>query len=293
MLKRVNSWKLIIEYDGSRYSGWAEQTNARTVMGELRKAVEIYLGARAEIGGSGRTDAGVHAAAQVAHVRAGVKRPIAPEQFLRTVNDELPYDIAVLSLDEAPDSFHARHDAIARRYVYQISTRKDAFSKKYVWWIKEALDVEAMKRAAAMAAGRHNFIRFRAKDIARPGESTIVEVHTSEIALQDSLILYRIEGSHFLWRMVRRLAGSIVKVGRGELTVEQFEQLLANRGPALDVAAWTAPASGLFLEAVTYPAPPAIPGAGAAAADALNDRKRRPRPGRRVHVHRPARLSSG
>ncbi len=253
MLKRVNCWKLIVEYDGSRYSGWAEQTNARTVMGELRKASEIFLGARAEIVGSGRTDAGVHAAAQVAHIKADVKRRIAPEQFIRIVNDELPYDIAVLSLEEAPPNFHARHDAIARRYVYQVSTRKDAFSKKFVWWVKDALDVEAMSRAAALAAGRHNFVRFRAKDDARPNESTIVEVHSSEIVRQDALILYRIEGSHFLWRMVRRLTGCIVKVGLGELTVEQFEQLLANRGPAHDVAAWTAPASGLFLEAVTYP----------------------------------------
>ncbi len=253
MLKRVNCWKLIIEYDGSRYSGWAEQTNARTVMGELRKAVELFLGARVELAGSGRTDAGVHAAAQVAHVKAEVKRRIAPEQFMRAVNDELPYDIAVLSLVPAPDGFHARHDAIARRYVYQISARKDAFSKKYVWWIKEPLDVEVMKQAAALAVGRHNFTRFRAKDDARPNESTIVEVHSSEIVVQDSLILYRIEASHFLWRMVRRLAGCIVKVGRGELTVEQFSQLLANRGPALDVAAWTAPAAGLFLEAVDYP----------------------------------------
>jgi len=252
MLIRVNCWKLTIEYDGSRYSGWAEQTNARTVMGELRKAVELFLGARAEIAGSGRTDAGVHAAAQVAHVKAEVKRRIAPEQFLRRVNDELPYDIAVLSIEEVPAGFHARHDATARRYVYQISTRKDAFSKKFVWWIKEPLDVAAMKQAAALATGRHNFVRFRARDDARPNESTIVEVHSSEIVIQDSLILYRIEGSHFLWRMVRRLAGCLVKVGRGELTVEEFRQLLANRGPAHDVAAWTAPAAGLFLEAVTY-----------------------------------------
>lgn len=249
----MNCWKLTIEYDGSRYSGWAEQSNARTVMGELRKAVEIFLGARAEIAGSGRTDAGVHAGAQVAHVKADVKRRIAPEQFLRVVNDELPFDIAVLSIEAAKPGFHARHDAIARRYVYQISTRKCAFSKKYVWWVKSPLDAKAMSEAAALVAGRHNFVRFRARDDARPNESTIVEVHSSEIVVQDALILYRIEASHFLWRMVRRLSGCIVKVGLGELTVEQFKQLIANRGPAHDVAAWTAPAAGLFLESVTYP----------------------------------------
>jgi tRNA pseudouridine38-40 synthase len=253
MLKRVNCWKLIIEYDGSRYSGWAEQSNARTVMGELRKAAEIFLGARAEIAGSGRTDAGVHAAAQVAHIKCDVRRKISPEQFMRVVNEELPYDIAVLSLEEAPSGFHARHDAIARSYVYQISTRKNAFSKKFVWWVKQDLDVEAMSRAAKMAEGRHNFARFRARDESRPNESTIVEVHSSEVVKEEGQILYRIEASHFIWRMVRRLTGCLVKVGLGELTVEEFAQLVANRGKAHDVAAWTAPAAGLFLEKVTYP----------------------------------------
>ncbi len=250
----MKTWKLILEYDGSRYSGWAEQTNApRTVMGELRKAAcELFKGP-IELGGSGRTDSGVHAAAQVAHLRATPRRPLPPQLLMRVLNEALPADIAVLSAEEAPAKFHARHSAVSRSYVYQISTRKTAFSKKFVWWIKEPLDVAKMQRAAALIPGRHDFVRFCAKDPSKPGESTVVVVNSASVERQDDLILFHIEASHFLWRMVRRLAGCLVKVGLGELRVEDFEALLAGRGKEHDVASWTAPAAGLFLEKVNYP----------------------------------------
>lgn len=250
----MKTWKLTLEYDGSRYSGWAEQANApRTVMGELRKAASTLFSGSIELGGSGRTDSGVHAAAQVAHLRATPRRPVHPQQLLRLLNEALPADIAVLDIAEAPAKFHARHSAVSRSYVYQISTRKTAFSKKYVWWIKETLDVERMQRAAALIPGRHDFVRFCAKDPSKPGESTVVVVNSASAERQDDLILFHVEASHFLWRMVRRLAGCLVKVGLGELTVEQFAELIEGRGKQHDVASWTAPASGLFLEKVNYP----------------------------------------
>jgi tRNA pseudouridine38-40 synthase len=250
------TWKLTLEYDGTRYYGWAEQTNApRTVMGELRKAVEEVLRAPVEMQGAGRTDAGVHAAAQVAHARFESKQKIAGEQFARQVNDKLPYDIAVLEAAPARAGFHARHDATSRVYVYQISTRKTAFSKKYVWWVKEPLDTAAMAEAAAKIRGRHDFSCFRAKDPARGKESPLVVVTSAEIERENEMVLFRIEASHFLWRMVRRLAGALVKVGRGEVTVGDFDRLLTGKcDNRMDVAAWTAPASGLFLEKVNYPA---------------------------------------
>jgi tRNA pseudouridine38-40 synthase len=250
----VKTWKLTLEYDGSRYSGWAEQANApRTVMGELRKAASGLFGGTIELAGSGRTDAGVHAAAQVAHLRATPRRPVPPQQLMRLLNEALPADIAVLEVQEAPAKFHARHSAASRSYVYQISTRKTAFAKKYVWWIKEPLDVERMQQAAALIPGRHDFVRFCAKDPSRPGESTVVVVNGASVERQDDLILFHVEASHFLWRMVRRLAGCLVKVGLGELKPEEFADLLAARGKGHDVASWTAPASGLFLEKVNYP----------------------------------------
>ena len=154
----------------------------------------------------------------------------------------MPADIVILDLSLAPRNFHARHDATSRIYLYQISTRKQAFMKKYVWWVKEPLNVDAMKRAAAMLVGRHDFVCFRAEDPSKPHESTIVVVQNAEIETEDEVITFRIEASHFLWRMVRRIVGVLVKVGTGEIHEKDFAALLRGKsGPKLDVAAWTAP----------------------------------------------------
>jgi tRNA pseudouridine38-40 synthase len=249
----VTTWKLTLEYDGTKYSGWQEQKNARTVMGELRKAAEEYFGAEVDLHGSGRTDAGVHALAQVAHLRTGAKAVRHPSELMRALNERLPANIVVYEAELAPNGFHARHDAISRIYRYQISTRKTAFSKKYVWWIKESLDVPLMMQAAQMLAGRHNFICFRAADPSKPGESTIVVVEEALIEVHDNLVVFRIQASHYMWRMVRRIVGVLVKLGKHEIELADLEQLLAGKcDPRLEVAAWTAPASGLFLEEVRY-----------------------------------------
>jgi tRNA pseudouridine38-40 synthase len=251
----LKTWKITLEYDGTKYSGWQEQNNARTVQGQLRKAAEDFLGAKLEIQGSGRTDSGVHAIAQVAHLRTHQKRSFPPRhEILRALNERLPSDVCILDVEEESDKFHARHDAVARTYLYQISTRRTAFFKKYVWWVREPLDIPLMSRAARMLAGRHNFVCFRAPDPSRPDESTIVVVDDAAIEEDGHLILFRITGSHFLWRMVRRIVGVLVKVGKGEITLDEFAGLLEGQAdPRLDVAAWTAPASGLFLEKVEYP----------------------------------------
>jgi tRNA pseudouridine38-40 synthase len=241
-----------MEYDGTRYSGWQYQENARTVMGELKKAARAVFGTDVEMQGAGRTDAGVHALGQVVHVKVASTKH-HPATIKLKLNDLLPADIAVLDVQPAARAFHARHDAKTRVYTYQISRRKQAFTKRYVWWVKEELDVELMRRAAASLAGRHDFISFRAADPARPGESTIVVVEKVEIETEEEMIQIRIEASHFLWRMVRRVIGVLVKVGKKEVTLEDFARLLDGRSDTkLDVAAWTAPASGLFLEEVKY-----------------------------------------
>ena len=150
----MKTWKLIVEYDGTKYNGWQEQTNARTVQGQLRKAAEDFFGTAVEVQGAGRTDAGVHARAQVAHLRVrpkpGSKRRHfpPPEEILRAINDRLPADMCILDVSEAAPDFHARHDALSRTYVYQISTRRTAFAKKYVWWVREPLDCRHEPRRA-------------------------------------------------------------------------------------------------------------------------------------------------
>lgn len=254
----MKTWKVTLEFDGTRYHGWQEQRNARSVMGALREVIEPSFGAPVELMGAGRTDAGVHALGQVMHVKlpATDRRTSFPSlaKLQREWNERLPADIAILQIEEAPHRFHARHDALSRAYVYQIATRKSAFSKRHVWWIKDPLDIPAMTAAANLLPGRHDFVKFAAKDPSRPNESTIVVVDSAEILAEDHLLSIRLEASHFLWRMVRRVVGVLVKAGSGEVTLQQFGELLQGRGgKELDVAAWTAPASGLFLESVTYP----------------------------------------
>lgn len=249
----MQTFRLTLEYDGSKFSGWQEQINARTVQGELKRAVTDLFGASPDVQGAGRTDAGVHAVGQVAHIKLRARTSIKPHTILRDLNDRLPASIAVLDLTEASPQFHARHDARSRAYFYQISTRKSALSKRFVWWIKEPLDVEAMQAATALIPGRHDFSAFRAADPSKPGESPIVVVESAEVGVDEHLIVFRIEASHFVWKMVRRLTGTLVKIGKGEVSVEDFGVLLrGQKNPKLDIAAWTAPASGLFLEGVRY-----------------------------------------
>ena len=258
----MKTWKLTIEYDGTKYSGWQEQKNARTVQGQLRKAAEDFFERAVELQGAGRTDAGVHARAQVAHLRVGLKpgekRGLPPaDTILRALNERLPSDVCIVDVAEADPTFHARGDALARTYVYQISKRRTAFFKKYVWWVRDSLDIAEMALAARMLIGRHDFVCFRAMDPSRPDESTIVVVEDARVDIDGDLILFQITASHFVWRMVRRIVGVLVRIGKGELTMEDFGRLLEGKSdPGIDVAAWTAPAAGLFLERVEYASGP-------------------------------------
>ncbi len=255
----MKTWKLTLEYDGTRYSGWQEQANARTITGELRKSAEGYFNRQVEIGGAGRTDAGVHAIAQVAHLKLSPrggkpKNIIRPQEVLYSLNDRLPADINILKVEEAPDRFHARHDAVSRTYLYQISMRRTAFGKKYVWWVKDRLDIEAMAHASGMIAGRHDFAAFSERDPRRQDQSTTVAVEAAEIMTDEHLVLFHISASHFLWKMVRRLTGALVEIGRGQIGIEDFAGLIERPGgkSKLDPARVTAPPAGLFLERITY-----------------------------------------
>jgi tRNA pseudouridine38-40 synthase len=254
----VPTYRLTLEYEGTRYHGWQEQKNARSVTGELRRAIEDSGGAIRELGGSGRTDAGVHALAQVAHLR--LAKRIDPEPFRRGVNDRLPHDVHILDLEPVPDNFHSRHSAVLRSYVYQISRRRTALAKRWVWWVKRPLDFDRMTEAASLLPGKHDFRLFCERPADQP--STLVVVEGIELAEHGSLILVRIAASHFLWKMVRRVVGTLVQVGGGDLSQEEFAALVAAQKPRPGrglPAEWTAPPSGLFLERVLYPGDPPLP----------------------------------
>src|SRR5881227_3418339 len=183
------NYKLAIEYEGTRYSGWQAQGNTpKTIQGHLMRAASQVMG-DVDVGGAGRTDAGVHAAGQVAHLR--LKKAIDPQLLVRKINDLLPHDICVLRAARAGDAFHARHDAVSRVYLYQIATRRTAFAKSFVWWIKDRLDFDAMQQAAGVLAGRHDFSAFTDKRL-KEEDSRIVVVESCDIVRSEELILVRI-----------------------------------------------------------------------------------------------------
>jgi tRNA pseudouridine38-40 synthase len=267
----VPRFKLIVEYAGTRYSGWQIQKNARTIQGEIDRAVRTVTGRKDfELYGSGRTDAGVHAVAQVAHL--DVSTPLPPDTLRRRLNDELASDINILSAVVVPHRFHASHHAISRRYLYQISRRRTAFAKAYVWWVKDPLDVSRMRRAAQAFVGMRDFRAFTqglpgapdGADVTSDEEdmerrSTLVLVERLELVEDGDLILVGIEGSHFLWKMVRRIVGVLVEIGRSGLEPEAAAAFLT-AGSTMP-ARLTAPPSGLFLERVFYEGDPRPPDA--------------------------------
>jgi tRNA pseudouridine38-40 synthase len=245
---RERNIRLLIEYEGTRYAGWQIQKAQRTVMGEILRAIETTLGESPRLIGAGRTDMGVHAEGQVANFLTRAARPAA--EIADGLNALLPADINVLRADEAPLTFHARHDAVARRYRYQIASRRSAFFKRFIWWVRQPLDPERMKEAAGALLGRHDFTSFadRTATIAEPR----VRVLAARFRSGDFLTSFTIEADHFLPRMVRRIVGVLVQIGVGQLPPEAIARFLGESVD--DPARWTAPPSGLFLERVLYPA---------------------------------------
>jgi len=245
--KIFSRFKLFIEYEGTRYSGWQKQENAKTIQGTIVKALnDIFGNDFVDLQGSGRTDSGGHALSQIAHLDA--KTVLAPEIIRMKLNDLLPHDINILEVEKASQNFHARHDAKTRSYLYQISKRRTAFGKNYVWWIKDKLDFKKMESVSKLFIGMHDFSSFSDDD---PEEkSTKVLIDDIQIKEEDDLILIRIVGSHFIWKMVRRIVGVLVEVGRGRKTENDILGYLNHK--SVEVAKYTAPPSGLFLERVLY-----------------------------------------
>ena len=253
-------FKIYLEYAGANYSGWQKQpkeTSVKTVQGTLIKAIDTVFKKNKgsnkfiDLQGSGRTDAGVHAIEQVAHLDC--ETMLGPEILKMKINDELPGDINILEVEKTRPDFHARHKAKSRQYLYVISKRRTAFEKRFVWWVKDKLDVKKMKDASKLFIGMHDFKAFSERS--PDDKSTKCLVESLEVTEDTNKIYIRIKASHFLWKMVRRIAGTLVEAGRDNISNNDIVDLLSAKqhgGKKFSPAEFTAPPSGLFLEKIEY-----------------------------------------
>ena len=246
MSEHPKRFKLVLEFDGGRYSGWQKQDDARSIQGSLLKAAAELFEGEVDVQGSGRTDTGVHGLRFVAHLEAQTEH--SPKEIGARLNELLPKDIAILECKRAGARFHARHNCIGRSYLYQIAKRKNALGRNFVWQIPEPLHAGFMQEAASTLMGMHDFTSFTDRQAIKK-KSPLVMVHTAQIAETEDLILFRIVGSHFLWKMVRRIVGVLVEVGKGQLTVAQVGNFLEE--PVV-LKQYTAPSQGLFFERAFY-----------------------------------------
>jgi len=249
--------KLIVAYDGTRLVGWQRQADGESVQGLLETALARFEGGPVTVHGAGRTDAGVHALAQVASARVSCAHDTAT--LARGLNAALPRDVRVVRVEEAPGEFHARFSARAKHYRYLIRHGGHAspFERGYVWEVPEALDVDAMRSEAAAITGTHDFAAFQStgSDVS----DTIRTIFRSEVvtgaagahpAAAGDLLAYEVSGDGFLRHMVRALVGTLVEVGQGRRPRGAMAALLAAGDRS--AAGPTAPAQGLFLVAVDY-----------------------------------------
>lgn len=239
---------LILEYDGSRYHGFQMQIGVATVQGEIEHALSRLTGERIRIVGAGRTDAGVHAEGQV--VSFSTLSNLSPQTLVRALNFYLLPDIAVKAVIRVENSFNARRDAISREYRYTIlnSPTPSPLQRRYTYFMPMALDIEAMNQACQALLGKHDFASFTAP---MKGRKTVRNISKAEVLREGELVFLDIVADSFLPKQVRSTVGSLVKVGLGKLTIEEFNGIIQEKKPGL--AAPVAPAHGLCLVRVNYP----------------------------------------
>jgi tRNA pseudouridine38-40 synthase len=250
----MRNLKLILSYDGSEFSGWQVQPDATTVQGTLALAIGRITGEKVLPQGSGRTDAGVHALAQV--VTFVTESSVPTGNFVKALNDILPASVRALAVEETPAEFHARHSAHAKTYRYRIYRGSicPPFLARYVWHYPYRLDEDAMCKAASSVVGEKDFTSFAAVDPerGRSGEpvSNVRTIFSSLWERMNDELVYVVRGSGFLHHMVRNLVGTFILVGRGTLAVEDVSRIVEARSRS--EAGATAPARGLYLVNVEY-----------------------------------------
>jgi tRNA pseudouridine38-40 synthase len=250
----MRNFKIVLAYDGSEFSGWQVQPDAATIQGTLASAIGRVTGEKVLPQGSGRTDAGVHALAQVATFATG--SPIPVQNLVKALNDMLPPSIRVLDATEAPLEFHARKSAHAKTYRYRMHRGAicPPFLARYVWHYPYPLDEDAMRQAAGFVLGEHDFTSFAAVDSERSREdgtiSNVRWIFASTWERAGEEMIYTVRGSGFLHHMVRNLVGTFLLVGKDTLKPEDVTGILVARDRS--AAGATAPACGLYLVSVDY-----------------------------------------
>ncbi len=245
----MTKFALLVEYEGTRYHGFQIQPEAPTVQGKLEQALVQLTGMRTSTVGASRTDAGVHARGQVVTVE--IPASFSPQSFLRALNSHLPRDIAVHSCSQVADDFHPRRQAISRKYRYTIlnTPMPSPFERMYTHFVFKPLDVEAMNQACGILIGQHDFASFTTPRYAgRNTTRTVFQVHVQR---NGGLVFFHITANSFLPQQVRRTMGPLIKVGLGQMTVQDFWQLARAKTPGL--ATPVASARGLCLMRIEYP----------------------------------------
>lgn len=249
----MRTLKFTIAYDGTRYAGWQRQTNQKqpTIQETLEKILSRLLQERVRVIGSGRTDSGVHAVGQVAHIRIAKRMPLATLQ--RAANQLLPRDIVITRLARVRAAFHARFSARRKRYRYRLAVtpHPSPFARHYVYHVRRPLRVAAMRRAAQALTGTHDFRPFQS---AGGRADTVRCVTEARWLRRDGELWFDIEANGFLYKMVRRIVGTLLEVGRGAQPPTVIRDILRTGNDRL--VGPTAPAHGLTLVSVTYILPP-------------------------------------
>lgn len=245
----MNNYVMKIQYDGGRYSGWQKQGNTgNTIQGKLEELLERLLNEKVEVNGSGRTDAGVHAICQVANFKTS--RVLDSHEILPKINEFLPHDIRVFSLEETDMKFHARLNAAKKHYRYCLdrSEVENVFSRKYALHLPGELDVEAMRKAALLLCGKHDFKGFC--DNRHMKKSTVRNIYNIDFTEDGGKLTIDFYGDGFLYHMVRIITGTLIMVGQGKLSPNYIMDILSSKDR--QKAGALAPAHGLFLVNVFY-----------------------------------------
>ena len=243
------NYKAVLQYEGTRYRGWQTQGNTdHTIQGKLEALLTKMAGEPVEVNGSGRTDAGVHAAGQVISFRCKTEK--TPEEICRYMNEYLPEDIAVLSVEEAAPRFHARLNAVRKTYVYRIwnAPVRNVFRRRFTTWIQKPLNLDAMEQAAALLCGTHDYRAFCS--LKKFKKSTVRTIEKIEIGKIGQEIRISYTGDGFLYHMIRILTGTLVEVGLGLRKPEEMTEILESQDRTK--AGRLMPPEGLTLESVEY-----------------------------------------